>query len=69
MNLTKYTEPAIVEIFEMALLDERYKKYLPEIRKEIQDRLRPHAQLVKDFSSFGVINEMTLTKQDFIQSC
>lgn len=64
-----YTETAIIEILEMALLDERYAQYLPEIRKEIQDRLRSHAQLVKVFSPYGVIKEMTLTAQDFIQSC
>jgi hypothetical protein len=68
MDLTKYTEDAILEILEMALLDERYKQYLPEVRKEIQDRLRSHATLVRDFSNYGVINKMTLNKEDFIKS-
>ena len=66
---SSYTEDAIIEIYEMALMNCRYSKYLPEVRKEIRRRLSTHEKLVKDFAPYGVIKEMTLTKQDFIQSC
>ncbi len=69
MNLQNFTEDALIEIYELALTERKYQKYLPNVRKELRDRLNPHEQLVKDFSPYGVIPKMILSTQDFLDSC
>ena len=68
MDFRKYTNTAIVKILKISVKDNRFKKYLPDIEKELLSRLRCHEVNIKNFSRFGIIPEMTKTMKDFLES-
>lgn len=68
MDFKEYTNIGIIECFELSNRSSSYKKYLPEIKKELESRLGAYEVNVKNFSKFKIATEMTKTVDDFMRS-